>query len=248
MCKDCRELVPGWIDAELGVAQTAEFAVHLASCGECAEFARGERAFVEGLRRKLSRTGPSAADRGRILSDLGSQADRRQRRRRVAWGGAWALAAGIALSAGLGIAQTRDWTRDYRMDHAAYAGGSDGLEMRSGSAAEVAAWMNQGVGMPTHVPVMPDARLLGARTVTMHGRKVGLAVYESAGRKVSLFLGNGQALFPAGDLAPDQLLARPGTPYSVVGWVHHGHYHVAVSDLPVERLRELARQCQKPAT
>jgi anti-sigma factor RsiW len=248
MCMDCRGLVPGWIDQELGPVETAEFAAHLAFCRECAEFAQRERAFAQGLRRKLRRPPMPAQDRRQILSDLRSLTGRRRKVRHATWGAAWALAAGIVLVAGFALAQTRDWTRDYRMDHAALAGVSDGLEIRSGSATQVATWMADAVGMPVHVPVMPDARLVGARTVEVHGRKVGLAVYESGGRRLSLFLGNGQPLFPSRGLAPDELLTRPGTPYSVVAWIHQGHFHVAVSDLPPERIQELARQCQKPAT
>ena len=248
MCMDCRGLVPGWIDAELDAAQTAEFAAHLASCRDCADFARGERAFAEGLRRSLPRPALPAEDRRQILSDLKGLAERRRKVRHATWGAVWSLAAGMVLVAGLAFAQARDWTRDYRMDHASHDGATGGLEIRSGSAAEVAAWMTRAVGMPIHVPVMPDARLLGARTVELHGRKVGLAVYESGGSRVSLFLGNRDPLFPRGGLAPDELLTRRGSPYSVVAWIHQGHYNVAVSDLPPYRLQELAIDCQKPAT
>lgn len=248
MCMDCRSLVPGWIDAELGPAEMAEFAAHLSSCRECAEFAGRERDFVRGLRARLPRPDLPDVERRHILSDLRSVAGSRGDLRRLAWGGALALAACIALVATLAVSQARDWTRAYRMDHAAHAGASDGLEFRSGSAIQVAAWLTTAVGMPMHVPTMPDARLLGARTVRLNGRTVALAVYESAGRRLSLFLGNGQELFPARGLAPDQLWTRRGTPYSVVAWIHQGHFHLAVSDLPVQRLQELARQCQKPAT
>ncbi|HXP89908.1 MAG TPA: zf-HC2 domain-containing protein [Fibrobacteria bacterium] len=248
MCLDCRNLVPGWIDAELGPLETAEFAAHLSSCRECAEFAGRERLFVQGLRGRLPRPSLPEAERRQILSDLRTVTGSRGNLLRLAWGGALAMAACIALVAGLTVSQARDWTRVYRMDHAAHAGAPDELEYRSGSAAQVAAWLTGAVGTPMHVPTMPDARLLGARTVRLHGRTVALAVYESAGRRLSLFLGNGQELFPARGLAPDQLYTRPGSPYSVVAWIHQGHFHVAVSDLPVQRLQELARQCQKPAT
>jgi len=248
MCLDCRNLVPGWIDDELGPVERVEFAAHLEGCRECADFARRERDFARGLRDRLPRPILPALERERILSDLRSVAGGRGRSFRLVRGGALALAACIVLVAGLAFSQARDWTRAYRMDHAAHAGASDGLEIRSASAMEVAAWLTRATGTPMHVPTMPDARLLGARTVRLRGREVGLAVYESGGRRLSLFLGGGQELFPSRGLAPDQLWTRRGTPYSVVAWIHQGHFHVAVSDLPVRRLQELARQCQKPAT
>jgi anti-sigma factor RsiW len=241
-------MVPGWIDGELDATESADFAAHLASCRDCADFAGEERAFAAGLRRKLRRPAMHPDERSQIMSDLRCLAETRRDRRRKAWGGAWAVAACLALLAGLAMERAGDWTRAYRTEHAEIAGVPGGLEIRSGSAPQVAAWLASAVGMPVHVPVMPGARLLGATTVELRGRRVGLAVYESGGRRLSLFLGNREPLFPTGNLAPDELFTRRGTPYSVVAWIHQGHYHVAVSDLPAERLQELARQCQKPAT
>jgi hypothetical protein len=85
----------------------------------------------------------------------------------------------------------------------------------------------------------------GGRICALRGERVGLAVYESQGRTMSLFMGDPKLLCPPGLKQPEgQLYAQDNSTLSLVAWQHNGDFHVAVSELTLAQLKELARQCQ----
>jgi len=79
----------------------------------------------------------------------------------------------------------------------------------------------------------------------LRGERGGLAVYESQGRTMRLFMGDPTLRCPPGLKQPEgQLYAQDHSTLSLVAWQHNGHCHVAVSDLTLAQLKELVRQCQ----
>jgi hypothetical protein len=79
----------------------------------------------------------------------------------------------------------------------------------------------------------------------LRGERVGLAVYDSQGRTMRLFMGAPTLRCPPGLKQPEgQLYAQDNATLSVVAWQHNGHVHVAVSDLTLAQWKERARQCQ----
>jgi len=79
----------------------------------------------------------------------------------------------------------------------------------------------------------------------LRGERVGLAVYASPGRTMSLFMGAPKLLCPPGLKQPEgQRYAQDQATLSLVAWQHNGHVHVAVSELTLAQWKELARQCQ----
>jgi len=62
---------------------------------------------------------------------------------------------------------------------------------------------------------------------------------------MSLFMGDPKLLCPPGLKQPEgQLYAQDNSTLSLVACQHNGHFHVAVSELTLAQLKELARQCQ----
>ncbi len=85
----------------------------------------------------------------------------------------------------------------------------------------------------------------GGRMCALRGERVGLAVSESQGRTMRLFMGDPTLRCPPGLKQPKgQLYAQDHSTLSLVAWQHNGHCHVAVSDLTLAQWKELARQCQ----
>ena len=85
----------------------------------------------------------------------------------------------------------------------------------------------------------------GGHMCALRGERVGLAVYASPGRTMSLFMGAPKLLCPPGLKQPEgQRYAQDQATLSLVTWQHNGHVHVAVSELTLAQWKERARQCQ----
>lgn len=252
-CREARPLIGAWVDNEVSLRDAAALERHLAVCEACAAEAARQRAFVKALRERLPRAAAPSDVRARLLAGLRPAAEtawapplgRLRSGARLA-----ALALASCLLALLFLAP-RDapgaWTQFYRDEHQAHSLEGPALGLRSGSAPEVAAWLGRALGHPVHVPLMPDAPLVGARLCVLRGQTVAMALYQAQGRPLSLFVGDPQLLCPGFRLADDQLYASAGGPYGLVAWRHHGHFHVAVAALDLERLKALARECQVSA-
>jgi anti-sigma factor RsiW len=249
-------MIPSWVDEELSAQDAAVLERHLSVCAECAEEAAQQRSFVRGLRERLPHAQAPADVKARILGNLKATKVPAPARtpvwtRRWAGGGALAGAAVAALflfvSLNLPQGGSDAWTQFFRDDHQAHSQAKLDVQVQSASTQTVAAWLAKTVGHPVHVPVMPDAQLVGGRTTVLRGQTVSLAVYRSDGKALSLFVGDPKVLCPSLDLPQDQLYADAGSPYSVVAWQHHDHFHVLVADLSLDRLKVLAHECQVSA-
>jgi anti-sigma factor RsiW len=247
-CRECRELIPAWVDRELSPRDGDSMEGHLLACEDCRLIAMRERSFLEGLRAQLPRESMPADVKARILARVEEAVEGQPSRH--AWRRGVMALAGLALMLGplvffaprmLG---SRDWTSAY-FDEQRAAPGAGPLQHPSASPGELTAWFKGNLGQALHVPEMPDARLLGGRICVLNGKAVGLAVYESAGNRMNLFIGDVGALCPGGfSRAEGELysVSRPGA--SLVAWKHNGHFHVVVSGLSVQSLQALARECQ----
>lgn len=248
-CREARQMIPARVDRELSPREAEMLDLHLRSCEGCAALARKEEGFLAALREQLPRdpmpTELKARILGRVVSEQPVRAGSRSR--------VWALAASLAfalLAGGLFVglpmrSNAADWTQFYVEEHQAHNSSASGVQRASSSPAELAAWMGRSLERAPHIPTMPDAKLLGGRLCMVRGKAVGLAVYESQGKTLSLFMGDEATLCPQGIRQADGELfsqARPGV--SLVAWKHNGHFHVAVSELALPRLQALARECQ----
>lgn len=263
-CADAIALVPAWADRELSLRDSGDLERHLASCPACSAKAGEQAAFVKGLREALPRDPMPAVMRARVLATLGSAQSGAGARPEaafsfLAWAREraglqhWALSAACAALFCLGLLSLQPsldsdaWTRFFRDEHQAHSSVDLRAQLRTPSQPLVAAWLAQKLGHPVHVPLMKDAELVGARLSMLRGKAIGLAVYQARGRTLSLFFGDPKLLCPGYALAEDQLYGDAGQPYSLVAWEHKGHFHVAVAELPLGVLKELAHQCQTSA-
>lgn len=245
-CRESRSMIPAWLDQELPGRDGEALEAHLDACEDCSAFARREQGFVRGLRENLPREAAPPELKERLLSSVRAPAVSTAPARRWALGAAAGLAlAGLLLAlfvprAGL----SEDWTRFYLQEHQAHSG-AEAADFNASDPAKVAGWLGSALGHPVHVPSMPDAELLGGRLCRLRGQKVGLALYRSKGRMLSLFMGDPKLLCPQGlKRAEGELYAQSGPTLSLVAWQHNGHFHVAVSELDLAELSVLAKQCQ----
>lgn len=248
-CRECQALMPALADQELAPRDAEAVQAHLAACPSCARAAARQAAFVEGLRERLSRDPMPAPARARVLARLRAASSPAPRTRAPRF--AWSSLAGLAMAAAVALAwlvpraPVADWAQYYRDQHQSRSAAVPQLDERSSSPQALAARLAARLGHPLHVPQMGQARLLGGSVCILRGQPLGMALYRSQGRLVSLFMGEPSLLCPGGlKVAPGELYAHAGRPYAVVAWEHQGHFHVVVSDLELGQLQALARQCQ----
>jgi anti-sigma factor RsiW len=251
-CGEAEALIPAWVDLELSVQDTGALERHLNICPDCSKGADLHRSFVAGLKEYLPKLQIPPDLKARVMNGLRTHRVPSSNPIRF---GRWireGVLAGAALVAlVLVMAHPRDsqigWTQFFRDDHQAHSGGQFQVRYKSDSPREVAAWLGKSLGRPVHVPIMRDAELVGGNLTVLKGQRVALAVYRSGSKTVSLFVGDPKTLCPSFNLPQDQLFADAGTPYNVVAWQHHGHFHVLVAAVGLDQLKELAHQCQVSA-
>jgi anti-sigma factor RsiW len=251
-CSEAGALIPAWVDQELSVQDSAALERHLKVCPDCAKEASLHGAFVAGLKEQLPKIQIPPDLKARVMNRLrSSQIPSPAPERFGRWIREGVLAGAALVALVLVLAHPRDsqsaWTQFYRDDHQAHSGGQFQVRYRSDSPREVAAWLGKNLGHPVHVPIMKDAALVGGNLTVLKGQRVALAVYHSGSQTVSLFVGDPKTLCPSFDLPQDELYADAGTPYNLVAWQHHGHFHILVADIGLSQLKELAHQCQVSA-
>jgi anti-sigma factor RsiW len=246
-CRESRQLLSARADRELSGRDAEALELHLRSCEACSALAAREASFVQGLKASLPKDTIPADLKARLLGSLSQPpvaAAPALWRRGLALAGTalslWVLFLVLSpRSAGA------DWTQFYRDEHQAHNSPQLRVQHGTPSAPALAAWFQASLKHPVHVPEMEDAKLIGGRISVLRGQPIGLAVYESQGRTMSLFMGDEATLCPQGlHKADGELFSQSGPTLALVAWRRNGHFHVAVSDLPLAHLQKLARQCQ----
>jgi anti-sigma factor RsiW len=226
---------------------------HLASCAACQQFVRDMRALGDAIREAAPREQAPAEVRGRLFAAVararaGLQPSPRGRGR-ASW-----LAAAVLLVA-LAGALTADRLRrdgpDARIDpisaiaedHATALGET---RIASADPAEVTRWLERQVHFAMHVPVLPGARLLGARLCVTDDRRGAAVEYEVNGVAVSYFVVPDGAR-DAHSAKPPRFDRTTRVGYHVVSWREPGLLHAMVGNLPASRLATLAEACVEQA-
>ena len=242
-----------WPDSSPQIASpdVLEAQEHLASCIACRRFVddmlqisaavgaaapRGAAAPAE-LRERLF----TALARARVGSANDSGARRtRQRRALIAVG-----AVVLLLVSGTWLHER--WPRASEPDVFAVLAEDHG-RVRSGArfvssdTGEVARWIGARVTFAMHVPVLPGARLRGARLCLVAGRRGAVAEYDVNGSLVSYFVLPTASPLPAAD-GPVRFAHSSRAGYREVAWQDAGLLHVMVGTLPLPRLEQFARHC-----
>lgn len=246
-CGRARRLL--WPDGgpRAATGEVIEAQAHVVGCGSCRQFLSEMRTFGEAIRTAAPREQAPAAVRRRVFSAVararaGVPAVRGRR-----WRPSW-LAAAAVLLVGVGGALTADrlarQERDDPIsaiaeDHARVLGGA---RIDSTDPAVVAQWLAGQVHFAIHVPVLPDARLLGARLCVMDGRRGAVVEYQVGEARLSYFVvPEGAERAEAGEALQFRRAARAG--YQLVWWREAGLVHAMVGSLPQSTLLALAKAC-----
>jgi hypothetical protein len=246
-CGRARHLL--WPDAGPRAAspEVIEAQQHLEACVTCQRFVRDMLALRDVIHDAAPREHAPVDVRGRLFSAIarmraGAQQPSRRYRRAEWFAAAALLLVGLAGSLTVGRL-LRDAPTDpitaIAEDHARALGET---QIASTDPAEIARWLAAQVHFAMHVPVLPGARLRGARLCVMDGRRGAVVEYELDGVAVSYFVVP-DATAPAGGGTPVRFERTKRAGYHVVAWREPGLLHAMVGDLPESRLTPLAKAC-----
>jgi anti-sigma factor RsiW len=247
-CGRARRLL--WPDGGPRVAtpEVIEAQQHLEACAACQQFVREMRIFGEAIHNAAPREQAPAEVRTRLFTAIararaGAHQPLSGRYHRAQW-----LAAAVVLSIGLAGALTanrllRDAFSDpiaaIVEDHAKTLGES---HIASGDPAEITRWLARQVHFAVYVPVLPGAKLRGARLCVLDGRRGAVVEYDVDGVAVSYFVVPYGTQRPGGATpGPFERTRRSG--YQVVSWREPGLLHAMVGNLSESRLATFAKAC-----
>ncbi len=258
-CRDVRELADSFLCEELLTETNHEILRHLEACPSC-------RAEIDA-RRRLRGTLRTAFDRAPELQPAGEFADRLRDRLREAsarghrssiFSGRWlALAAGLLLAAGLGVAivlnsssAAKALARDAIGDHRNCA-----LKFRLARTPvpleEAAERFDSAYRVLLNAP--PDdistpegsARVVERHSCEYGAHRFGHVILRYRGRVVSLLVTN-DGTTAGRDAVDPHVIGRPVDGLSVVSVTGSRHAVVLVSDLDQDALTQLARAVSLP--
>lgn len=220
---------------------------HFAACTECQRFVRDMLALKEIVHEGAMREQAPREARGRLFTAIararaGAQPSSRSRMRLYSRA---AMAVVLVAVAG-GLAADR-LLRDADDDPLSAIAADHALALRathivSADPDELTRWLVGQVQFAMHVPLLPGARLRGARLCVMDGRRGAVVEYEVNGVAVSYFVmptGSGQAQ-AAG---PARFAGTTRAGYRVVSWSEPGLLHAMVGNLSEGQLATLAKSC-----
>ncbi|MFN2432731.1 MAG: hypothetical protein ABR599_07940, partial [Gemmatimonadota bacterium] len=162
----------------------------------------------------------------------------------------WVIAASAVLALAGTFAVER-FMRDAPADRLAvivedHARALSEAQLASADWVEVARWISRHVHFAMHVPVLPGARLLGARLCVVDGRRGAVVEYAVDGVVVSYFVIPDGAP-PAEEVVPVGFHRTTLAGYEVVSWREPGLLHAMIGDLPEPHLARLAKICVEQA-
>jgi anti-sigma factor RsiW len=228
-----------------------EAQAHLAGCESCQHFMRDMRALGEAVHDAAPRERAPAEVRSRLFTAIARARAGMQplsfRRVRPSWVAAAAVLVAIAGGAITAERLLRVAPNDPLSALVAdHAGTVVGAHIVSSDPAEIGQWLARQVHFAMHVPVLPGARLRGARICIMDGRRGAVVEYEVDQMPVSYFVVPNELTHANdADVSGFDRAVRAG--YRIVSWQEPGLLHAMVGDLPESRLASLAEACVEQA-
>jgi len=252
-CRDTSTLVATGRLQELPAVRRLAVWLHLAMCRHCRAFWRQVRGLdrdAEAALSNLEREMPADLTE-RLSARIGARTDGASVTQPMAAPWRWAaMAAAVVLvaasTAGVWLVSGSK-QRAWRGQLALVADDFDRTDLapafRSGEPESVQRWLADRLPFGAHVPEVPEARLVGARTTELDGRPAAIVRYETAaGRPVSLYLMSAGPADPVA-LEPAEFVGRRQRGHQVVAWQGAGLTHALVGDLPEVDLQHLAVYC-----
>jgi anti-sigma factor RsiW len=239
ICREARDLLHGYLDAELDLTATLEMEQHLHGCGECARAYRSQQA----LRAAIRTHAPYFKAPDRV---------RRNLRRNLSAGrpARWMLPVGIAAALAVVTAGTT-WlalhprtgreliAQEVVAGHVRSLMASHLTDVPSSDRHTVKPWF---LGKLDFSPEVKDLAadgfpLIGGRLDYVDEKPAAALVYQRARHVINLFVWKS-------DDHREGHESRRG--YNVVHWSRGGLAYWAVSDLNAPELGEFARRVQAP--
>jgi anti-sigma factor RsiW len=221
---------------------------HLEACAACQQFLREMRTFGDAIHDAAPREQAPAEVRTRLFTAIararaGAHGPPSGRHRRAQW-------LGVAVVLLIGLAGSLTVDRVLRGRHADaitaivedHANALGETHIASGDRAEITRWLAGQVHFAVYVPVLPGAKLRGARLCVLDGRRGAVVEYDVDGVRVSYFVVP-YGMERAGDGTRERFDGTKRAGYHVVAWREPGLLHAMVGNLPESRLATFARAC-----
>lgn len=259
-CDEFLRAVDPYLDDELPVTEILRVQEHAAACAACRHALDSEASLHALLAASALDEEPSAGLRARLARATGGAplAPARGWRRRI-WLRALPAAmlatgvcAGILLTVLLADLHRGPEIPPLAMElaakHALYSGRDGGLELRTGEADEMTAWLRQRLGFPVALPALarPGERLVGARISSVADGPAAYLAYERGGGRISLFI----ARTPAAALGGTRRIVDGVELYvaavgdmAIVWWDDDAQVYAAASRSGLEDVIDFALLC-----
>jgi anti-sigma factor RsiW len=240
-CKEARDLLPAFVDGELGVREGADLGSHIESCAQCRAALKGYESLRGAIRQATYFQAPDALER-RVRSALPAPRSRPSRPvPRWNWmglGGAFATVVAVVWSVGLFLALPSAEDRvadDVVSSHVRAMLSNRGIDVASSDQHTVKPWFN---GKLDFAPPVSDLTgdgfpLVGGRLDYLDHRPVATLVYRHRLHTIDVFVSPARK----GE-ASAKTFARQG--YNVLRWTHNGMVFWAVSDVEAGELKKLS--------
>ena len=219
---------------------------HFAECAGCRQFASDMRVVSDGLSAAAPRVDAPLDVRNRLFKAIARlRSDRAGVGTRPAvFAGLMAVVATVFLAVAISLFVSHESSPASSMvamlteDHARSL---HDTRIDSESPEEVTRWLADQLHFSVAVPVLPSARLHGARLCVADGRLGAVVEYKSGADLVSYFVipdGSGSGVEGSTHFS---YASRDG--YHVVSWRERGYLHAMVGSIPERRLADLAHAC-----
>jgi anti-sigma factor RsiW len=201
-CEQALGWMHAYVDGEMAAPQEIELEAHLMECPACAVEHQRVRKVVDAVRGARPLYDPPASLAGRLRILVGVAA-RRQGTARLAL---QAAAAAVLVAMALVLFRPHHSFTAYAAEtHVRVADGKLPLDIASGEAAAVSAWLKDRLPFAFSIPNHPTGAgeiklysLKGARLMQYADSDVAYLAYSMNGRPVSLLVGRSATIVPEG--------------------------------------------------
>ena len=243
-CREFRELIHGYLDAELAIPQTLQIERHLAGCETCQQAYQQVRALRSAVREQAPYYPAPPALRHRVIDQIPTaRAAPATRPLTVQWWQAGAALAGTALltwtlTTGLWSASVPGHlSDDILASHLRSLLAANVADVLSSDQHTVKPWFNGKLDFspPVHDLAAQGFPLVGGRLDYLDGHSVAALVYRHRQHLINLFI------WPAGSTpaSSPRLISRQG--YHLLHWTGEGMTFWAISDLNSDELEQFQR-------
>jgi anti-sigma factor RsiW len=237
-----------WPESDSGAsaAEIARARAHVVECESCRRFMDEMHSLARDLRALGSGESapPEVRERVRARVADARTAHRPQiagRRRAALWLVTAASVAGLAfLYARVGVETPGTQVIGAVVEDHLRALHQQAIE--SSEPAAVERWLVEHVSLAVRVPVLPEARLEGARVCHLNGARGTVIRYHVDGKPVSYYIMT-ESPGARGRSEDDTFHVEAQAGYNVIAWRQDGLLHALVGDLPRAKLARLAQMC-----